>query len=74
MSITYRLKASEIDQAFLDELKAKYGDKEIEITVDEIDETDYLLKSDANRERLLNAIESVNQGDHLVEVSWEALE
>jgi antitoxin YefM len=74
MSIRYRLKASEIDQAFLDELKAKYGDKEIEITVDEIDETDYLLKSDANRERLLNAIESVNQDDNLVEVSWEALE
>ncbi len=74
MSVIYRLKASEIDQNFIEELKAKYGDKEIEITIDEVDETYYLLQSEANRERLLNAIESVNQGDNLVEVSWEDLE
>lgn len=74
MSVTYRLKASELDQTFIEKLKAKHGDQEIEITVHEIDETNYLLKSDANRERLLNAVESVNQGNNLVEVSWEDLE
>jgi len=74
MSATYHLKANEIDETFLEELKAKYGNKKIKITIDEISETDYLLQSEANKKRLLNAIESVNQGNNLIEVSWEDLE
>ncbi len=45
MSTVYRLKASEIDHHFLEEIQAKFGEKEIEIVVSEFDETDYLLKS-----------------------------
>jgi hypothetical protein len=33
MLTTYRLKASELDQSFLENLKATYGDQEIEISV-----------------------------------------
>lgn len=33
MVTTYRLKASELDQSFLEKLKATYGDQEIEISV-----------------------------------------
>jgi hypothetical protein len=33
MVTTYRLKASELDQSFLERLKATYGDQEIEISV-----------------------------------------
>ncbi|NBD16433.1 MAG: hypothetical protein GVY04_09920 [Cyanobacteria bacterium] len=55
-------------------LKAKYGDEEIKITIDEISKTDYLFQSEANKKRLLNAIKSVNQGNNLIEVSWEDLE
>jgi len=33
MSTTYHLKASDLDQNFLDKLKATYGDQEIEISV-----------------------------------------
>ena len=40
MSTTYRLKASELDQHFLEILKSVYGDREIEITVSELSETD----------------------------------
>jgi antitoxin YefM len=69
MQTIYRLKASELDNNFLERLKATFGDKEIEIIVYEVNETDYLLKSDANKVRLLKAIENVNNKTNLVEVS-----
>ena len=74
MQTIYRLKASELDNDFLEGLKATFRDKEIEIIVYEVDETDYLLKSDANKVRLLKAIENVNNKTNLVEVSLESLE
>ena len=73
MSTVYRLKASELDRHFLEELKATFGDKEIEITVCEFDETDYLLKSAANKNRLLKAIDNVRLRTNLVEVDIEDL-
>ncbi len=74
MQTIYRLKASELDNDFLEGLKATFKDKEIEIIVYEVDETDYLLKSDANKVRLLKAIDNVNNKTNLVEVSLESLE
>ena len=44
-----------------------YGDKEIEIIViEQEDETDFLLKSPANREQLLRAVEDIKNGRNLV--------
>ena len=43
MQTIYRLKASELDDRFLEGLKATYKDKEIEIIICEVDETKYLL-------------------------------
>jgi antitoxin YefM len=74
MQTIYRLKASELDRNFLEGLKATFGDREIEIIVYEVNETDYLLKSDPNKTRLLKAIENVNNKTNLVEVSLENLE
>ena len=79
MSATYRLNANELDHNFLDALKAVFKDKEIEIVVTEAgqkgeDETEYLLKSPANRERLLAAIENVAQGRNLVAVTLDELQ
>lgn len=48
MRVTYRVNASQLDQNFLDALKATFQDKEIEIVVYEIDETAYLMASDRN--------------------------
>ena len=73
-STTYRFKASEIDQNFLEELKQKYGDQEIEIIVTEMSETDYLFKNEANKKCLLSALKSVEKRENLVEVSLEELE
>ena len=74
MQTIYRLKASELDNDFLEGLKATFKDKEIEIIVYEVNETDYLLKSDANKARLLKAIDNVKSKTNLVEVNLESLE
>jgi len=71
MYAVYKLHADELDQRFLDTLKSQFQNREIEIAVSEVvesseDETAYLLRSPANRERLLRAIENVAQGKNLV--------
>ena len=70
MYTIYRLHADELDQRFLDTVKRQFEDREIEIVVSEAvesaeDETAYLLRSPANRERLLRALENVAQGRNL---------
>ena len=70
MYTIYKLRADELDQRFLDTLKHQFQDREIEIVVSEAaeaseDETAYLLRSPANRERLLKAIENVAEGRNL---------
>jgi antitoxin YefM len=72
MSTTiYQVNADELDERFLESLKAMFKNKEIEIVVYERDETAYLLRSPANRERLLNAISDVEQGQNLVTPAQE---
>jgi len=66
MFTIYRLNADELDSTFLDSLKSAFGHKQIEIAVSETDETDYLLRSPANRERLLQAVADVEAGRNLV--------
>ena len=66
MHTIYQVNADELDQSFLDALKAMFKNKEIEIVVYERDETAYLLRSPANREHLLNAIRDVEHGQNLV--------
>ena len=70
MYAIYKLRADELDERFLDTLKHQFQDREIEVVVCEAaesaeDETAYLLRSPANRERLLRAIENVGQGQNL---------
>jgi antitoxin YefM len=76
MSTVYRVKASEIDGAFLEKIKATFGNKEIEIVVSELnqDETEYLFKSEANKNRLLTAVENIKAQKNLVEVNLEDLQ
>ena len=74
MSTVYRLKASELNHHFLEQIKATFGDKEIEIIVSECDETAYILKSEVNKNRILKAIENVKEGQNLVEVNLQNLQ
>lgn len=74
MFSVYRLNADELDGAFLESLKAAFPHKEIEIAISEADETDYLLRSPTNRERLLKAVEEVDAGRNLVEPEQAAFQ
>lgn len=79
MYTIYRINESELDTHFLMALKAMFKDKEIEISVCETseaerDETYYLLKSPANREHILKAIENIAQDRNLVTVNPERLQ
>lgn len=66
MNAIYQGRADELNQDFVEAVKAAFKDKEIEITVYERDETAYLLRSPANREHLLRAIADVNRSENLV--------
>ncbi|MBI4641364.1 MAG: hypothetical protein HY731_11755 [Candidatus Tectomicrobia bacterium] len=79
MYTIYRMNADELDSRFLRALKTMFKHKEIEIAVCEVaqgeeDETAYLLRSPANRERLLKAIENVANDRNLVTVKLEELQ
>jgi antitoxin YefM len=69
MQTSYRLNARDLDQHFLESLKALFQNREIEIIVYEVDETAYLSKSEANQSRLLQAIKNVESGTNLVELN-----
>jgi antitoxin YefM len=66
MYTIYRLNADELDSKFLESLKSTFGHKQIEIAVSDADETDYLLRSPVNRERLLKAMADLEAGRNLV--------
>ena len=74
MHTVYHLRTNELDNQFLEALKTLFKDKTIEIVVTEVDDTAYLLHSDANKEQLLQAIEHVNNGENLVEVELDTLQ
>ncbi len=73
MKNTYRLNANELNASFLDRLKAEYGNRAIEITITPLDETEYLLANPANRTRLLDAIDNIQNPNHRVTLSLDEL-
>ncbi|MBM3878427.1 MAG: hypothetical protein FJ387_01720 [Verrucomicrobia bacterium] len=73
MHTTYRMSAADLDERFLASVKSLFGASEIEISICgpaqvEEDETAYLLKSEANRRHLLEALADVEAGRNLVTV------
>jgi antitoxin YefM len=72
MKAIYPIKANELDEKFIEGIKTTFGEQEIEIVVSDMDETDYLLQSPANKERLLKAVQNVNRGENLVSYKTDA--
>ena len=66
MQTIYHVNADDLNEDFLDSLKAAFKHKEIEIVVYERDETAYLLRSPANRAQLLEAVADVEQNHNIV--------
>jgi antitoxin YefM len=73
MQSVHRLNANELNDRFLESLKAQWGDREIEIVISEADETAYLMRNEANRQHLLKAVNDIEQRHNLVEVDLEAI-
>ena len=71
MQSIYRVNASELDDHFLENLKQLFGDRNIEIVVSSVDETEYLLGNESNRSHLVRAIKNVDDRTNLVEVNLE---
>jgi antitoxin YefM len=66
METIYQLNADDLNEDFLEGLKASFKHKDIEIVVYERDETAYLLRARANRAQLLKAIADVEQNRNVV--------
>ncbi len=63
MTTTYKLNAKELSETVIKSIKEAFKDKDIEITVtDNIEETEYLLSTEANKKHLYQAIEDLEQG------------
>ena len=74
MYTTYRLHADELDNDFIEALKTLFKDKEIEITVSEVDAPDQ--ENTAGRERFaatLNAISRASKAQKAPAISDEQL-
>lgn len=74
MVTVYRLHVNELNDKFIESVRAFYKDTEVEITVTEVDETAYLLRTEANRTRLADAVRNIESGHNLVEVSPDMLQ
>ena len=69
MHSTYRLNSDELSSDFIRAIKKVYPHKNIEIVVQDVeDETEYLMRSEANREHLMQAIKNVEEHNNLVEM------
>ena len=70
MKHTISLELDELDSAFIRQLKAFFGKrKHGKVTIiveEEMDETEYLLQSHANRERLMQSVENATQGNFVI--------
>lgn len=66
METTYRLNADELDNRFIESLKSVFKNKEIEITVTEVDDTEYLFRSKGNKEHLLSAVDDVENNRNII--------
>lgn len=66
MTTTYQINADQLDESFVERLKAAFPHKLIEIVVSEADETSSLLSDPVRRERLLRAASDVEAGRQIV--------
>ena len=61
MYATYQIKAEELNMDFFTSIKETFKGKDIEISIMDYDETEYLMRSPKNKEILLERIKDVNQ-------------
>lgn len=74
MTTTFHIKESEIDSKFIKALKTMFKNRTLTMTVEanEMDETEYLLSTEANKKALFESIEQAQKGE-LISVSFDEL-
>ncbi|MDF7816934.1 hypothetical protein P1X15_04980 [Runella sp. MFBS21] len=67
MTTTIELNAEELDYKLFKSLKAMYKNRKIRLTINsEMDETEYLLSSQANRDILKKSMEEAKRGEKIL--------
>jgi antitoxin YefM len=76
MDTLVRMNAEEINISFIDFIKTSFKGKKIALHIyeDDIDETEFLLKSNANEKRLYQSIENVKNNINLKEIDFSDLQ
>ena len=76
METVYQLKPHELTEDFLKSIIERFGDKEIKITIEEepFDETEFILRHEVNRTRILAEVEAVKQGKFSHSLTLEEIE
>ncbi|HYV95745.1 MAG TPA: hypothetical protein VE978_28500 [Chitinophagales bacterium] len=62
MNVTIQLKPGELNLKLLKKIQKMFKNEPLTISVDQMDETEYLLNSPKNKEFLLQAIQDINSG------------
>ena len=71
MVTTYKLNTTELEHTFIDSIKTAYPGQVVEIQVREQDETEHLLGTPANRERMEKILTESAEGKY---ITFETLE
>jgi antitoxin YefM len=76
MDTLVRMNAEEINMSFIDFIKTSFKGKKIALHIYEenVDETEFLLKSNANEKRLYESIENVKNNINLKEIDFSDLQ
>ena len=66
MESIFRINANELDMDFINKIKSLFKGKNLEVVIQvQEDETEYLLKSKANKKHLLKAVNDINKNKNL---------
>ena len=66
MLITIKLREEELNADLIKSIKNSFKGREIEIQITDMDETAYLLSSEANKKHLYKSMEELEEGKGIV--------
>lgn len=68
MSSTININTDDLTPDFIDRIKKLFPHKEVEILIYEQDDTDYLMRTEANKKHLLDAVKRVENKEGLIDM------
>jgi hypothetical protein len=70
MQTTFKTNANQLDKSFINIIKKLFKDQKVEISLRNLDETEYLLSNEANRKHLYFSIDEYQKG-HITSFTFE---